>query len=656
MGITLKQLTDTVSLIKDYVLHKTDKINQISIAQKTVNTNLDSCFCKLENNYTPVVGEYVPFVKTSGSFEVQNGRVIIKPGQRIQINISLSYALTTEIKAANICYVVKDYTNDINIVIIQPFHDMTSLSYEYDFTQICQYTNETDKDCEIGLYVNDINVPDALSPLSSMTVQEIGRQVLIDPVEYINTTQGIEDTPVGHIISHMGTTAPKHYLICDGTEYGITDYPYLAQHIEDNFGSVNFFGGDGVNTFAVPKKENIFSWFSPKMTSNNTPSNYEVTASSIFSSVFDSYKAFNGIINDDSDSWHSAADGSDNHIWIAFNFGTSKITNGIRLYPRSEKRYDQFPISFDIEGSNDGITWKNIKSFSNLSSPTSLKWQEFLFDKAVNYQHYRLYNLKSATKNQNLYDYVSIGEMEFQIANEFQCIKYEPTYYMQVETQSSNYLQFSDYSLEERVVGRWLNGKPIYEKTFNLTTPSDSGGILLKKIDGIEIISIAGFVKTSSIQNVPVNYAGSSYVGTHQTSEGHIYMVMSGSSERGKPCVLTLRYTKIEDPENSFTPDMIKDFVLGSSSSSDGNDSPSYGTGPSCNCPTYTNDEVEFAIEAILTDEEPEEEVTENTPATIPELYPEMEDIPTVIPEIIEDEVQEEVTEPEETQTEEIIE
>ena len=44
MGITLKQLTDTVSLIKDYVLHKTHKVDQISYAQKTVNSELDYCY------------------------------------------------------------------------------------------------------------------------------------------------------------------------------------------------------------------------------------------------------------------------------------------------------------------------------------------------------------------------------------------------------------------------------------------------------------------------------------------------------------------------------------------------------------------------------------------------------------------------------------
>jgi hypothetical protein len=57
---------------------------------------------------------------------------------------------------------------------------------------------------------------------------------------------------VGEIIAYMGTTAPLNYLSCDGAEYNISDFPYLAQHFKTAFGSVNHFGGDGETTFAVP--------------------------------------------------------------------------------------------------------------------------------------------------------------------------------------------------------------------------------------------------------------------------------------------------------------------------------------------------------------------------------------------------------------------
>ena len=64
--------------------------------------------------------------------------------------------------------------------------------------------------------------------------------------------------PVGNIISFMGTIAPNGYLICDGSEVNVADYPKLATHFETQFGSKNYFGGDGSTTFAVPDLRNEF--------------------------------------------------------------------------------------------------------------------------------------------------------------------------------------------------------------------------------------------------------------------------------------------------------------------------------------------------------------------------------------------------------------
>ena len=74
-----------------------------------------------------------------------------------------------------------------------------------------------------------------------------------------NTQEAIDDlfdsvgsALVGSVYSYMGTSAPHGYLECDGSIYKISDYPRLAGHINGHFGSYNFFGGDGVTTFAVP--------------------------------------------------------------------------------------------------------------------------------------------------------------------------------------------------------------------------------------------------------------------------------------------------------------------------------------------------------------------------------------------------------------------
>ena len=68
----------------------------------------------------------------------------------------------------------------------------------------------------------------------------------------------LDDSPVGTVISYMGTKAPKDYLICDGNEYPIVQYPDLANFFESQFGAINHFGGNGVTTFAVPDLRNMF--------------------------------------------------------------------------------------------------------------------------------------------------------------------------------------------------------------------------------------------------------------------------------------------------------------------------------------------------------------------------------------------------------------
>ena len=73
-----------------------------------------------------------------------------------------------------------------------------------------------------------------------------------DGLYAMNTYVTSESSPVGEIIAFMGTVCPDHYVFCDGTEYPLGTYPILERFFTKQFGSVNHFGGDGENTFAVP--------------------------------------------------------------------------------------------------------------------------------------------------------------------------------------------------------------------------------------------------------------------------------------------------------------------------------------------------------------------------------------------------------------------
>ena len=79
-------------------------------------------------------------------------------------------------------------------------------------------------------------------------------------IKYQNTStnNSADATPVGTIISVMRKKAPDGYLICDGREVNISDYTALASMFEEEFGSKNVYGGDGITTFALPDLRNEF--------------------------------------------------------------------------------------------------------------------------------------------------------------------------------------------------------------------------------------------------------------------------------------------------------------------------------------------------------------------------------------------------------------
>lgn len=78
-------------------------------------------------------------------------------------------------------------------------------------------------------------------------------------INYSKTSSDIEggdlskyEVPIGTVIAFMGNVAPTNYLPCDGKIYSIHIYNQLANFIHLQFGSYDYFGGDGIDTFAVP--------------------------------------------------------------------------------------------------------------------------------------------------------------------------------------------------------------------------------------------------------------------------------------------------------------------------------------------------------------------------------------------------------------------
>lgn len=322
----------------------------------------------------------------------------------------------------------------------------------------------------------------------SKAMTAASKEQLIELMQYLSQnisvpTIGIGGgfAPIGTIISYMGTTAPQDYLICDGSTYNIDDYKQLSDFFASQFGSANFFGGDGVTTFKVPDLRGEFLRGSGTNSHTNQGSGANVGAhqdgteeNMIFTSV--DGKTYQRMIN------RSASRVPDSQINSGENGAYVQLTNS---------------------GMHD---WKNTDYAAFTSRPTNTSV---------------LYCIKA----------VAAGDV---------------------------------YSTEERVVGTWIDGKPIYQKTFsNITVnPTTAAGtnvvtdIDITSLNLDECIFMIGVVKSSSqgiIVHIPtLSVAGNANNGLTCAIRKleHLIRISNASWDSSLATItsiITIRYTKTTD-------------------------------------------------------------------------------------------------------------
>ena len=109
-----------------------------------------------------------------------------------------------------------------------------------------------------------------------------------------------------------------------------------------------------------------------------------------------------------------------------------------------------------------------------------------------------------------------------------------------------------NYSTDEQVVGTWINGKPLYQKTLTGTTPSASGDVAtgLTNIENIFIVS--GYIPDNINNGYTVSYGyfGSEndylFVDLRQDASS-LYFSLRNSRFQNRPFCITVQYTKTTD-------------------------------------------------------------------------------------------------------------
>lgn len=315
----------------------------------------------------------------------------------------------------------------------------------------------------------------------SKAMTAASKEQLIELMQYLSQnisvpTIGIGGgfAPIGTIISYMGTTAPQDYLICDGTTYNIADYKQLSDFFAAQFGSANFFGGDGVTTFKVPDLRGEFL----RGTGTNSHTN-QGSGANVGVHQNGTY-APNIFVNGDNK-----------------GLGIANVTNNVLAAGNCDSFYKASTVINKGYQTIMSSSWDDTSNNIYTARPTNTSV---------------LYCIKA----------VAAGDV---------------------------------YSTTERVVGTWIDGKPVYEKTIAITSPTvtEDGTVAIDVIDTIsnlkKNISINGYLNTNTnLIPLPifVNNSGHQFK-VLVSNNGEIKVMSSSTTFNNHNGYVIFRYTKTTD-------------------------------------------------------------------------------------------------------------
>ena len=249
MSLTNEQIT--AQNFKDFYDRIRPLLNSQHYHVDRSGQELKTLYAKLDSDWTVSANQKIPFIKKSGTItQSSTGSFTIPNGTRIELLVSISHKASSGTSQPDMIYSIYNDTDGSYISTLNSIDPFQTNEYSHSNVIAIQWTNDLGHDIDIS--VRPTNGSNALvrALFSSLTIKEIGR--IVDPVQYVANNDELEETPVGNIISYMGNSVPKHYLACNGALYNIGTYKELEAFIIDEFGSVNYFGGDGTTTWAVP--------------------------------------------------------------------------------------------------------------------------------------------------------------------------------------------------------------------------------------------------------------------------------------------------------------------------------------------------------------------------------------------------------------------
>lgn len=185
-------------------------------------------------------GEVISFDSATNTFTFKGGQ----SGRRFEILAEIASREGTSTNGPNFYYMLRDSATGDTICQTQNVLTNNAPSYNSGGTMIGQFDVPAGTTLTADLYGGNGTAGATFrmrSDHTNIAIKEIGR--IVDPIAYMLNDGDAQEMPVGSLIQTMSNSAPKHYLICDGSEYAIGTYPELEAHFVKEFGAVNHFGG-----------------------------------------------------------------------------------------------------------------------------------------------------------------------------------------------------------------------------------------------------------------------------------------------------------------------------------------------------------------------------------------------------------------------------
>lgn len=271
---------------------------------------------------------------------------------------------------------------------------------------------------------------------------------------YLNGATHTGCVPLGTVLPYYGETAPEHFLICDGTEYLKSDYGELATHLLSLTDPTPYQGSDA-DHFKVPDLRGEFLRGAGTNSHTNQGSGANV-----------------GVHQNATE--HLNMDYNSTNRFIHIPFSSSRTIVSVQNADSS------------ISGTSGSEGYVQL---SNGSSSASSHVTSRPTNTSVTY----------IIAYQNAYIDLALDGFPIDITQpqDGQLLMYDATAGRWVNGGHK-------YSTDERIVGTWIDGKPIYEKTIsniNISVTSTTKTYTIQDLSSISIenlINIEGIVKVGN--------------------------------------------------------------------------------------------------------------------------------------------------------------